>query len=257
MRQTQLGRLRQRGIRVSLRLFRPHSIVLRWIGVLLATAGPQAQSLGVSSPRDLLATDPGIFAERLEAARPAPVSALDKARALASLPEEGEVASLAVAARQKLATLSRVIRAADRESVYEVKIISVPQAAVALHARAVLLISERALTLLSAVELQAVVAHEIGHEYVWSEYEQAKRSADRHRRRQLELMCDAIAVVMLHRIELDASGLTRGVEKMSRFNRDRLGTALNEADYPTVAERREQARAVEAWMSLRPRDRKG
>jgi predicted Zn-dependent protease len=133
-----------------------------------------------------------MFSEQLETARPAPVSALEKARILAALPEEGEIGNLALALRQKVATLSGVLAAAQRESVYGVKIISVPQAAVVLHARAILVISEHALTLLTAVELQAVVAHEIGHEYIWAEYEQAKTAADRHRLQELELVCDAM-----------------------------------------------------------------
>jgi hypothetical protein len=174
------------------------------------------------------------------------VSAEAKARVLGSLPDDGEVTKLSPRARNKLATLNRVLRAARRESVYEVKVVDVPRAAVGLHGRVVLLISERALTLLRAVELQAVVAHEIGHEYVWEQYEQAKTSADHHRLQELELICDAVAVVILHRLDIDATALIRGIQKLSHDNRVRLGTALNEADYPTVAQRQDFARALAA-----------
>ena len=51
-------------------------------------------------------------------------------------------------------------------------------------------------------------------------------------------MCDAIAIVTLHGLGMDVSRLMTGVQKISRFNRERFGTANNEKDYPTVAERR-------------------
>jgi hypothetical protein len=179
--------------------------------------GARGQALPLPNPRDLLATEPGAFARLLETARPTPVSAGDKARILSSLPETGEITNLNAQALRKLAALSRVLRATD--SVYVVKVIAVPQAAIGLHARTVL-ISEAALTLLSADELQAQVAHEIGHEYVWLEYQCAFGLADRNRLKELELVCDGIAIVTLHGLGMDPSRLLAGVEKISRFNRD-------------------------------------
>jgi Zn-dependent protease with chaperone function len=129
------------------------------------------QTLLLSNSQNLLTREPGAFARFLKTARPAPVSAEDKARALSSLPEEGEVTNLNASARQKLAGLIEVLRATERDSVYQIKVIAVPQAAIGLHARAVILISEAALTLLDADELQALMAHELGHEYVWTERE--------------------------------------------------------------------------------------
>jgi len=242
-----LARLRPDGIGVSLRLFRRAGpLVLGVIGVL-SDVEVHGQSFKASNPRDLLANDPVIFAEQLETARPVPVSALEKARTLAQLPKEGEVTLLDATSRQKVAALSRVLRAADRDAVYVIKVVSVPQAAVALHARVIVLISEAALSLLKPVELQAAVAHEIGHEYVWAEYEEAKKSGDHRRVQELELMCDAIAIVTLRRLDVEASPLMTALEKIIRFNRERLGIALNEADYPTLAQRREFARALVAW----------
>jgi hypothetical protein len=49
-------------------------------------------------------------------------------------------------------------------------------------------------TLLDAEELQALVAHEVGHEYVWTERERLFRMADPSRLKDLELMCDGIAI---------------------------------------------------------------
>jgi len=201
--------------------------------------------------QNLLAMDPNVFVQFLKAARPEPVSAEDKARVLSSLPEEGEVTNLNAAARQKLAALVEVLRANERASVYEIKVIAVPQAAIGLHARAVVLISEAALTLVDADELQALLAHEIGHEYVWTERERAFQLADHNGLKDLELVCDAIAIVTLHELGMNASRLMTGVQKISRFNRERFGTAINERDYPTVAQRRAFAGAVATWTSAR------
>lgn len=148
------------------------ALTLWTCGLALAlptSLGARGQALPLSNPRDLLATEPGAFARLLETARPTPVSAGEKARILSSLPETGEITNLNAQTLHKLAALSRVLRATD--SVYVIKVIAVPQAAIGLHGRAVLLISETALTLLGADELQAMVAHEIGHEYVWLEYD--------------------------------------------------------------------------------------
>jgi hypothetical protein len=222
-------------------------LCLVWVAQTAVCAG--AQALALSGTRDLLTTDAGAFVRWLQNARPAPVSSLEKTRILSSLPRQGEVTNLDARARHKLAALNQVLRAADRESVYVVKVIDVPQAAVGLHARTVLVISESALTLLSADELQALVAHEIGHEYLWLDYEGAIARADRGRLKELELLSDVIAIVTLHGVGLDGFRLMSGVEKISRFNQERFGVALNENDYPTLAERREFARATVAWTT--------
>jgi hypothetical protein len=211
----------------------------------LLASGPLPNS------QNLLAMEPGAFARSLKIGRPLPVSAENKARVLSSLPEEGEVTNLNAAAQQKLAALADVLRATERGSVYEIKVIAVPQAAVGLHARAVILISEAALGLLDADELQALMAHEIGHEYVWTEREQAFRLADRNGLKDLELVCDAIAIVTLHGLGMDASRLMTGIQKIGRFNRQWFGTAINQKDYPTVAQRQAFAGAVTAWISAR------
>jgi hypothetical protein len=207
------------------------------------------EAIALTTSQNLLATDPNAFARFLETARPAPVSAKDKARVLSTLPLEGEVTDFSASARQKLAALTKVLRATGRESVYDIKVIDVPQAAIGLHARAVILISEPALTLLDADELQALVAHEIGHEYVWTERERAFQLADRSRLKDLELMCDGIAIVTLHGLGMDVSRLMAGVQKISRFNRERFGTANNERNYPTLAQRQAFARAVVKWTT--------
>lgn len=214
----------------------------------LTSVNTDSQRLPLSNPQDLLATESREFAELLKTARPTPVSAGDKARILSSLPHTGEIINLTARGLQKLAALSHVLRATDRDSVYVIKVFDIPHSAVGLHGGAVLLISEAALILLTADELQAVVAHEVGHEYVWLEYERVSRLANQSRLKQLELVCDGIAIVTLHGLGMDPSRLMAGLEKISRFNRERFGTALNESSYPTLAQRRAFARALTAVL---------
>lgn len=118
----------------------------------------------------------------------------------------------------------------------------------ALHARAVVLVSEPALDLLDPEELQALVAHEVGHEYFWSEYFRARRDDDRSLLQTLELLCDGLAIVTLRRAGMDPRRLTSALEKTSRYNRERFGAARNEEDYPAIGERRRFGRRLVEWL---------
>lgn len=204
--------------------------------------------VALTTSHDLLATDSNAIVRFLETARPAAVSTEEKARILGTLPLNGEVTDLSASARQKIAVLTELLRATGYESVYQIKVIDVPQAGMGLHARAVIFVSEAALALLDADELQAALAHEMGHGYVWTERERAFQLGDHKRLKDLELVCDAIALVTLHGLGLDVSRLMSGVEKTHRYNKERLGTANNERDYPSLAERKAFARAMAATI---------
>ena len=147
--------------------------------VLLSSAiDASGKELTFRNPRDLLAGEPAAFMGLLEAARPAPVSMEDMGAILRALPPEGEVTDLGAPAQQKVDAVRQLLKATQRDW-YEIKVVDLPQAAIALHARAVLLISAPAIALLNAAELQAMAAHEIGHEYVWIEWNRARQRADR------------------------------------------------------------------------------
>jgi hypothetical protein len=235
---------------LGFRLFRRTRSVLLWqLGVALVATNAYGQTIIMPSPQELLATDPAAFARWLETDRPRPVSAQDKARILRTLPPKGEVTNLDAPARRKLAALSHLLRATGREAVYEIKVVDVPVARVGLYARTVVLISEKALTLLEAEGLQALVAHELGHEYIWAEHEGASELRDHKRLKQLELICDAIAIVTLQEIGLNPSRLMRSVERITRYNRKHFGPTVDESGYPTLSERWASARAVTAWVA--------
>jgi len=234
------GQSNERSLPVR-RVFRTTAVVL--LGCVASGAVALGQTPTFPNPRDLLNDPPAAFVELMQAARPRPMSAEDMGRIVRSLPATGEVTRLDPRALSHLAAVRLILQATKRDW-YEVKVIDVPQAAVALHARAVLLISKPVLNLLTPGELQALAAHEIGHEYVWAEYEGAGQA----RKKELELLCDAMAAVTLLDLGLEPSGLVDGIGKMTRFNRDRFGAADNEAFYPTVAERMAFAGAVQRWL---------
>ena len=231
--------------------------LLRWFGpvavaavVLLSTSEiAHGQNLAFRHPGDLLVDAPATFLERLEAARPAPVSMEDMGAILRALPTRGEVTQLGAAAQQKVEAVRQLL-AATRRDWYEIKVIDLPQAGMALHARAVVLIPAPTIALLSAADLQAMAAHEIGHEYVWTEWHRAHQHGDVERLKELELVCDAIAAVTLRQLAMDPARVVAAIEKVARFNRERFGTAHNETHYPTVAERREFARRIEQWLQI-------
>ena len=175
-----------------------------------------------------------IDAVDLDVCRPAPVGAGEKAILLKSLPSEGEITQLTARERRKLKQLDSVLRIHGREEVYELKVMAVPQAWTGLHGRAVLLISLPALRLLNSEELQAVVAHEV----------RAQMRNDIARVRELELACDAVAILTLVRLGIKPDRLVTAIEKELRFNYDRFGLPKNENSYPPLKLRRELVKTM-------------
>lgn len=218
-------------------------------GVLLLSALPVSAGSVVETALDYFTRhDAAEVLDRLAAVRPVPVTLDERARVLATLPAQGEVTSLDSVQRSKLAAVRHVLEPHGREAVYVVKVIDVPRAFVGLHARAVVLVSRPALDLLGPEELQALVAHEIGHEYLWSEYVRARRDGDRAGLRRLELLCDGFAVLTLRRADTDPAWLFSALDKVVRYNRDRFGAAANEDQYPAIGERRMFGKRLAAWL---------
>ena len=226
-------------------------VVVWWVAGAVAPGTTVAQSLPTRAA-ELLAIAPARLLELAALTRPGPVSDEEKRAALSRLPAEGEVTQFSDASIEKLRSLSTVLRHAQRESTYVIKVVDVRRAAIGNYFRSAILISQPALELLARDELQAVIAHELGHEYVWTEYNDASNRSDANRMRELELVCDAIAVLTLRSAGLDEAALPRGLEKISRFNQTRFGTAVNERSYPTLAERRKLVRALSRALMSEP-----
>jgi hypothetical protein len=86
--------------------------------------------------------------------------------------------------------------------------------------------TEMALDLLSAEELQAVVAHELAHEYFWDEYEHARRRNQYREVQELEMRCDGIAIITLNRLGLDPKHLGSAVSKTRPSNETAMAADL-------------------------------
>jgi len=128
----------------------------------------------------------------------------------------------------------------------ENRVIDVPQAFLGLHASFILLIARNTMSLLTAEELQAAVAHEMGHFYSWDEYQAALRDRRFNQLQELELQCDAIAVITLVGLGLDPSLLIASLKKLTRFNQ-RIGASANAHAYVSIEDR---TRFIQAMIEM-------
>lgn len=198
------------------------------------------------------ALTPGVDTIALDALRPPPVSPGARSRTLATLPTEGELQPDAKET-SKLAALEPILQYHQRLDVWIFKVIDVPQAFVGLHERAIVLISRQALRRVTAAELQAIVAHEIGHEFFWADYAAAAKRADRSALQELELRCDGIAVLTLLAIGLDPNALSAATRKLYSFN-ETIGAIANAGNYPDPSERARFVRELtDRWSRARSR----
>jgi hypothetical protein len=210
----------------------------------------QCESLVDSAQRFFIANDSNTPGFDLDKARPQPVTAEYRASILNFLPKEGRISKFKEAQLQKLASLDAILQLHQRQSLYErVVFKSTPLrfAFIGLNHRVALLISDAALDLLDVEELQATVAHEIGHEYVWAEYLEAEKRKDERRLKELELICDGIAILTLRRAGLNPAPLLAAAQKITNYNRLSTGPAANAYRYPSADERNRFAQAIRAW----------
>src|SRR5262249_25023106 len=103
--------------------------------------------------------------------------------------------------------------------------------------------------LLPAPELQAVVAHELGHEYFWGELMEARQRKAHERVREIELRCDGIAAIALIRLGLDPAKLVSAIERMRIFNARIVST--DPLYHPTNDERSRFIRAMSDLLRKR------
>jgi Zn-dependent protease with chaperone function len=179
--------------------------------------------------------------------RPHPLSPALRAAVVAALPPEGELEPTP-AERAKIAALEAIFEIHDRKGLIVVKVIEVGHAFVGLHARSVLLLSRDALSLVDPEELEALAAHELGHELFWDEYQEARARGAHDITQELELRCDGVAIATLRRLGRGPEPLAKAVVKMTRYN-EALGATASAADYVSVKQRRQFIRDVAALFS--------
>ena len=222
---------------------------------LLWSSNAHSENLVDSALRFFIGNDSNTPGFDLDKSRPQPVPPDFRASVLSSLPKDGRVTKLKEPQRQKLDALGIVLQV-HRRSVYDFVVFESapkPFAFIGLHRRAALLISDVALDLLDAAELQASVAHEIGHEYVWAEYLDAAKRNDDRRIKELELICDGVAILTLRRVGMDPASLFTGIEKIAKFNALSTGPAANGYRYPSFEERKRFAQAIITWADFHRR----
>ncbi len=103
------------------------------------------------------------FDEFLRYLRPDKLSPERKERVLKMVPQV-DVVSASGSQEAKLRALQPIFHYHERDSAIEVRLLRVQPATAAFLAGAAVLITEPALEILSSEELQATVAHELGHE---------------------------------------------------------------------------------------------
>jgi Zn-dependent protease with chaperone function len=167
---------------------------------------------------------------------PATIDAEMKRAIVAALPAKGE-AVLTSKARAKVQALQSMLAQERLAAIPEIKVVNLPYACAALHARVVLIICERALRVLGTEELQAIVAHELGHELFWEEYDLARERNDLQVMHEVELLADAIAIRTLVRRGKDPKDLISALKKIYRYNAMLPLPALDTSTHPTLGER--------------------
>ena len=164
-------------------------------------------------------TDKGDLEDYLKSIRPVGVSADRRVRLVASIKKEDIV--LPSAKRQaKLDALRPILAYHDRAGI-EVKLLRLGLAWAGFLEGAAVVVSEEAVDLLTSEELQAVIAHELGHEYFAAEYEPARKNRQYDVVREVELRCDAVAVITMKSLGLNPNSLLSGVSKLMNFNEGR------------------------------------
>ena len=171
----------------------------------------------------------------LKSIRPAAVSAEKKARSLAMVRKE-DVIEPSAKRQAKLDALHPVLEYLERDTGIEVKILRLRLGWAGSLGGATVLVSEEAIDLLTAEELQAVVAHELAHEYFADEYEAARHDMRYDTVKEIELRCDAVSIITMKGLRLDSGALLSGVAKLTKFN-ERRGFANNPNLVPSVEER--------------------
>lgn len=173
------------------------------------------------------------FDDYLRTIRPAPISIAQKTRLLSMIRQE-DIVEPSVERRVKLDSLHPILAYHDRTNI-EVKILRLGLAWAGFLEGAAVVISEAAIDVLTVEELQGVVAHELGHQYFAIEYAAARQDKQFDTVKEVELRCDAVAIITLKHLGLNPRSLTSGISKITKFNEARgvknnpdMGTSLEE-----------------------------
>jgi hypothetical protein len=210
------------------------AVVVALVVGLSLPASATDQSDGEQTSRKVLALFEGHSDETTDAflmrLRPAPLDEASRAKVLASLPPEGEVRPSGKDV-EKLSAAQRILDYSARSGSVTIRVCRLDSAFVGFYSRTVVLVSAKALALLSGEELAALVAHEMGHDVDWNAYAAAMTANDSGRKQELELKADGLGVLTLEHLGISHERLVSAVQKMMRYNdwQDRSAGATPQA----------------------------
>jgi hypothetical protein len=81
--------------------------------------------------------------------------------------------------------------------------------------RAALIITTKLILITNEAELRGIVAHELAHEYLGEEREQASKAGDEGRLREIELFCDVVAALTLSEIGDDPACYALALKRLT------------------------------------------
>lgn len=173
------------------------------------------------------------------------VSADHRAEVLENL-SRMEEASISDRDRLKIDAILPILRFHNHQNSIEIKVVEFNHAFVKLQSRAVLLISDKAFNMLSIEELQAMAAHEMAHDYFWREYFDAKNRKQYGTLREIELLCDGVAIITLQYLNLDSRYLISGTDRLNSSNARII--QIDHLTHPPAGDRARFTRAISEFL---------
>jgi len=162
--------------------------------------------------------------------RPEPVSQSDRVILTSSLPFLTDRNRVEDTRQLALlyARIEKTLRFCQRYGVVDLILFRHPEPIVYSRAGVVLAISTEVLKIIGNDDaaLAGIVAHELAHEYVALQMLSAIRSGNLSGIRELELFCDAVAVVVLLDLGLDPANYSRALKRIARHSK--AATVLND-----------------------------
>jgi Zn-dependent protease with chaperone function len=191
----------------------------------------------------------------LASMRPEAVSESDKKKLLEELP-------LVTAAnrgsdRKRLehlgARLQGALKLHDRAGIVEIIVFNDPRPIVYSKPGVVVVLSTEVLEIVEDDDaaLVGVVAHELAHEYVAMPMLYALRARDNLKIRELELFCDAVAVVTLFSLQMDPNSYSKALERICRHSQ--AVTTLNDgsSSHPSLDARLKLIAEIQALLEAK------
>jgi Zn-dependent peptidase ImmA (M78 family) len=79
-------------------------------------------------------------------------------------------------------------------------------------------------------------AHELGHDYVWHDYQEARQAGNTRRLQELELRCDGFAVITMAGLRVDPEQLASAAIELARYNERMFGKPIDPRSYHWTSE---------------------